>query len=71
MRLQHIPKVSRVFYANPHEKGGANRIVDGFLFYVVAFSVVLVSPKGQRLGDIAAHTLVIPVWLGDSALFHR
>ena len=35
------------------------RIIDGFFFYVVAFVAVLVSAKNQRLGDMAAHTLVV------------
>lgn len=35
------------------------RIVDGLLGYAVAFILVLASDKRQRLGDVAAHTLVI------------
>lgn len=35
------------------------RIVDGFLAYLVGFVVVLASGKRQRLGDMAAHTLVV------------
>lgn len=35
------------------------RVVDGLLGYLVAFIVVLVSAKRQRIGDMAAHTLVI------------
>jgi uncharacterized RDD family membrane protein YckC len=35
------------------------RIVDGFLSYLVAFITVLASQKNQRLGDMAAHTLVV------------
>jgi uncharacterized RDD family membrane protein YckC len=35
------------------------RIVDGILGYLVAFIAVLISDKRQRLGDIAAHTLVV------------
>ena len=35
------------------------RIVDGFLSYLVAFIAVLASHKNQRLGDMAAHTLVV------------
>ena len=35
------------------------RIVDGFLSYLVAFVTVLASQKNQRLGDMAAHTLVV------------
>ena len=35
------------------------RIIDGLFDYLVAFIVVLVSPKRQRLGDMAAHTLVV------------
>ena len=44
--------------------GGASirtllRIVDGISSYLVAFIAVLISGKNQRLGDMAAHTLVI------------
>jgi uncharacterized RDD family membrane protein YckC len=35
------------------------RLVDGFLFYLVGAIVALASPRGQRLGDRAAHTLVV------------
>lgn len=35
------------------------RIIDGFFFYVVGAIVVWVSKKRQRLGDMAAHTLVV------------
>ncbi len=35
------------------------RIVDGFFFYIVAFIAVLASQKNKRLGDMAAHTLVV------------
>jgi uncharacterized RDD family membrane protein YckC len=35
------------------------RIVDGILGYLVAFIAVLISDKRQRLGDVAAHTLVV------------
>jgi uncharacterized RDD family membrane protein YckC len=35
------------------------RIVDGLLFYLVGFIAVLASAKRQRLGDMAAHTLVV------------
>ncbi len=35
------------------------RIVDGFFFYLVAFVTVLASQKNQRLGDMAAGTLVV------------
>lgn len=35
------------------------RIVDGFFSYLVAFIAVLASHKNQRLGDMAAHTLVV------------
>ena len=34
-------------------------VVDGLFGYLVAFIVVLVSGKRQRLGDMAAHTLVV------------
>jgi uncharacterized RDD family membrane protein YckC len=35
------------------------RIVDGLFSYLVAFVTVLISGKNQRLGDMAAHTLVV------------
>jgi uncharacterized RDD family membrane protein YckC len=35
------------------------RIIDGFFFYAVAFVSVLASSKNQRLGDMAANTLVV------------
>lgn len=35
------------------------RIIDGLLSYLVAFVTVLASQKNQRLGDMAAHTLVV------------
>ena len=35
------------------------RIVDGMFFYLVAFIVVLSSQRGQRIGDMAAGTLVV------------
>ena len=35
------------------------RIVDGISSYLVAFITVLISGKNQRLGDMAAHTLVV------------
>jgi uncharacterized RDD family membrane protein YckC len=35
------------------------RLVDGLFSYAVAFVTVLVSGKNQRLGDMAAHTLVV------------
>jgi uncharacterized RDD family membrane protein YckC len=35
------------------------RIVDGLFSYLVAFIAVLASQKNQRLGDMAAHTLVV------------
>jgi uncharacterized RDD family membrane protein YckC len=34
-------------------------IVDGLFSYLVAFVTVLISEKRQRLGDMAAHTLVV------------
>ena len=37
------------------------RLVDGLLGYLVAFIVVLVSSRRQRIGDMAAHTLVARV----------
>jgi uncharacterized RDD family membrane protein YckC len=35
------------------------RIIDGLFCYTVAFVSVLASAKRQRLGDMAAHTLVV------------
>ena len=35
------------------------RVIDGFLFYAVGAVVALASPRGQRLGDRAAHTVVV------------
>ena len=35
------------------------RIVDGLFGYLVGFIVVLVSQMRRRLGDMAAHTLVV------------
>lgn len=35
------------------------RIIDGFFFYLVGAIVVWVSKKRQRLGDMAAKTLVV------------
>jgi uncharacterized RDD family membrane protein YckC len=35
------------------------RIVDGLFFYLVAFITVVASARNQRLGDMAAHTLVV------------
>ena len=35
------------------------RLIDGLFGYLVGFIVVLASSKRQRLGDMAAHTLVI------------
>ena len=35
------------------------RIVDGLFGYLVGFVAVLASEKNQRLGDMAAHTLVV------------
>ena len=35
------------------------RIVDGIFSYLVAFVTVLISGKNQRVGDMAAHTLVV------------
>jgi uncharacterized RDD family membrane protein YckC len=35
------------------------RIIDAFLFYLVAAITVWVTKKKQRLGDLAAHTLVV------------
>jgi uncharacterized RDD family membrane protein YckC len=36
------------------------RIVDGIFFYLVGAIVVWTSKKKQRLGDMVAHTLVVP-----------
>jgi uncharacterized RDD family membrane protein YckC len=35
------------------------RLIDGLFFYLVAFVFALTSSRGQRLGDRAAHTIVI------------
>ena len=35
------------------------RLVDGLAAYLVAFVAVQVTPERQRLGDMAAHTLVV------------
>ena len=35
------------------------RLIDGLFSYLVAFVTVLASAKRQRLGDMAAHTLVV------------
>ena len=35
------------------------RIVDGLFFYLVGLVFIAISPKRQRLGDLAAHTLVV------------
>jgi uncharacterized RDD family membrane protein YckC len=35
------------------------RLIDGLFAYLVGFIVVLSSSKRQRLGDMAAHTLVV------------
>jgi uncharacterized RDD family membrane protein YckC len=35
------------------------RIVDGFFFYVVAVIVIAISKRGQRIGDMAAGTIVV------------
>ena|SRR5436309_989159 len=43
------------------------RLVDGLFFYLVAAVSVWVSPKGQRLGDRAAHTCVVRVRSGYPA----
>ena len=37
------------------------RLIDGLFSYAVAFVTVLVSGKRQRLGDMAAHTLVVRI----------
>lgn len=37
------------------------RIVDGLFFYLIAAIAVWVSKRRQRLGDMAAHTLVVKV----------
>jgi uncharacterized RDD family membrane protein YckC len=38
------------------------RLVDGLFSYLVAFVTVLASGQRQRLGDMAAHTLVVRAW---------
>jgi uncharacterized RDD family membrane protein YckC len=35
------------------------RIIDGIAIYLIGFIIAYVSDKKQRLGDIAAHTIVI------------
>jgi uncharacterized RDD family membrane protein YckC len=35
------------------------RLVDGLFFYLVGALFALASSRGQRLGDRAAHTLVV------------
>jgi uncharacterized RDD family membrane protein YckC len=35
------------------------RLVDGLFSYLVAFITEMISGKRQRLGDMAAHTLVV------------
>ena len=35
------------------------RIIDGLFGYLVGFIAVMASAKRQRLGDMAAHTLVV------------
>jgi uncharacterized RDD family membrane protein YckC len=35
------------------------RLVDGFLFYLVGAVAAFMSPLGQRIGDRAAHTVVV------------
>jgi uncharacterized RDD family membrane protein YckC len=37
------------------------RLIDGLFSYAVAFITVLASRKRQRLGDMAAHTLVVRI----------
>jgi uncharacterized RDD family membrane protein YckC len=37
------------------------RLIDGLACYLVAYVVVLTSGRRQRLGDMAAHTLVVHV----------
>jgi uncharacterized RDD family membrane protein YckC len=38
------------------------RLIDGLFCYAVAFVTALASGKRQRLGDMAAHTLVVRAW---------
>jgi uncharacterized RDD family membrane protein YckC len=35
------------------------RLVDSLFFYLVGAIFALTSPRGQRLGDRAAHTVVV------------
>jgi len=35
------------------------RVVDGLVFYLLGFFVILLTDKKQRLGDIAAKTIVV------------
>ena len=58
-----IKVVTEATGANPGVAAAAIRtvlrLVDGLFNYAVAFASVLVSAKRQRLGDMAAHTLVV------------
>jgi uncharacterized RDD family membrane protein YckC len=35
------------------------RLVDALFFYLVGFLFAVISSRGQRLGDRAAHTIVV------------
>jgi uncharacterized RDD family membrane protein YckC len=35
------------------------RIIDGIMAYLIGFIVILATEKKQRIGDIAAHTIVV------------
>jgi uncharacterized RDD family membrane protein YckC len=43
------------------------RVVDGFFFYLVAAIAVWASPRHQRFGDKAAHTMVVH-WASQPAV---
>lgn len=46
------------------------RLIDGFLFYLVGAIVIRVSKRKQRLGDMAAKTIVVSArsWIGIAAV---
>ena len=58
-----IKVVTEATRANPGVAAAAIRtvlrLVDGLFSYLVAFITVLISSKRQRLGDMAANTLVV------------
>ena len=58
-----IKLVTEATGANPGVAAAAIRtvlrLVDGLFSYLVAFITVVISSKRQRLGDMAANTLVV------------